>query len=379
MRNIVFLLRYFPSWGGGETVTITLANEMVNRGYNVYILYFEKYEKGEPPYVNKRVHPVKLTSSGVSDRRLPGECSMFLRNNSIDVVVNQWWPARVAYESCRGNTAKLVKCWHMPVYSKRKLEWRSFGDIVKLCLLPVYRIYERRRQLREIDSYLVCSDRLVFLSESFLTQYASMTKLNVDGKCCAIPNPLPYFASAGDNVVKNKTVIVVARMDEQHKKISRVLKVWRNLQECGRTAGWTLKIVGDGPDLEYYKGFVRNKGISGISFEGFQNPVPYYKEAAIFLMTSAKEGFGMTLIEALHFGTIPIVMDTFLSLHDIIIDGQNGFITPDADIDAFAEKLMSVMSDDKLRRRMIPVCMKSAEKFSVRKVVDKWDEMLESL
>ena len=352
---------------------------MVNRGYNVYILYFEKYEKGEPPYVDERIHPVKLTSSGVSDHRLPGECSTFLRNNMIDVVVNQWWPARVAYDSCRESRAKLVKCWHMPVYSKRKLEWRGFGDIVKLCLLPVYRIYERKRQIREIDAYLECSDKLVFLSESFLAQYADMTKLHMDGKCCAIPNPLPYSEAVGEDAVKKRTVVVVARMDEQHKKISRVLKVWHKLQKGGSTVGWILKIVGDGPDLERYKAFARNKEISDISFEGFQNPVPYYKEASIFLMTSAKEGFGMTLIEALHFGTIPIVMDTFLSLHDIITDGHNGFITPDADIDAFAEKLMKVMVDDELRCRMIPVCMKSAEKFSVKKVVDEWDKMLGSL
>lgn len=35
-------------------------------------------------------------------------------------------------------------------------------------------------------------------------------------------------------------------------------------------------------------------------------------------MTSAFEGFGMTLVEAQQYGVVPIVMDSYKSLHDII-------------------------------------------------------------
>lgn len=37
--NIVFLLRPWPVYGGGETVTIALANEFVKRGHIVHVLY----------------------------------------------------------------------------------------------------------------------------------------------------------------------------------------------------------------------------------------------------------------------------------------------------------------------------------------------------
>ena len=40
--NILFLQRLWPVYGGGETVTITLANEMVLRGWNVGVLYFKQ-------------------------------------------------------------------------------------------------------------------------------------------------------------------------------------------------------------------------------------------------------------------------------------------------------------------------------------------------
>lgn len=35
--NIAFLLRLWPVYGGGETVTISLANEMVKRGHSITI------------------------------------------------------------------------------------------------------------------------------------------------------------------------------------------------------------------------------------------------------------------------------------------------------------------------------------------------------
>lgn len=40
--NILFLHRIWPSYGGGETVTKCLANELTERGYNIHILYFKK-------------------------------------------------------------------------------------------------------------------------------------------------------------------------------------------------------------------------------------------------------------------------------------------------------------------------------------------------
>lgn len=37
--SIAYIMSYRPIFGGVETVTATLANELVNRGYPVYILY----------------------------------------------------------------------------------------------------------------------------------------------------------------------------------------------------------------------------------------------------------------------------------------------------------------------------------------------------
>lgn len=53
----------------------------------------------------------------------------------------------------------------------------------------------------------------------------------------------------------------------------------------------TLRIVGHGNDRKLYEHIIRNEHIPDVTLEGRQNPVPYYKEASIFLMTSKSESW----------------------------------------------------------------------------------------
>ena len=52
LMNITFLLRLWPVYGGGETVTICLANEMIKRGWNVSVLYFKNNTRADLPFID---------------------------------------------------------------------------------------------------------------------------------------------------------------------------------------------------------------------------------------------------------------------------------------------------------------------------------------
>lgn len=96
-------------------------------------------------------------------------------------------------------------------------------------------------------------------------------------------------------------------------------------------------------------------------------------------MTSAVEGFGMTLVESQQQGVVPIVMDTFLSLHDIITSDFNGIITPNEDETIFAEAILSLMKDPKKLESLAQQALVSCKKFSVENIVDKWDKLINSI
>ena len=161
--------------------------------------------------------------------------------------------------------------------------------------------------------------------------------------------------------------------------MSYILKIWSKIEKDHDFDEWTLKIVGDGPDMSLIKELSNRLQIRRITFEGFKNPRKYYNEASIFVMTSAFEGFGMTLVEAQQYATVPIVMDTYLSLHDIIINENNGVIIPDNDINMYVSKLKLLMSDDKYRLKLAYNGLSACKKFNVKNITDKWELLLNNL
>jgi len=180
-------------------------------------------------------------------------------------------------------------------------------------------------------------------------------------------NELPNFED------KDKTIIFVARMVEKEKRPSLVLKIWELLYE--KNPEWNLLFLGDGEDLPILR--EKAKNLPRVEFLGFQNPEPYYEKASILLQTSAKdfEGFGMTLAEAQKNACIPIAMDSYLSLSDIIENEKNGFIIPNDDINAMAEKIQILINNPALRREIALGGVQSARKFDIKLLANEWEKI----
>lgn len=219
-------------------------------------------------------------------------------------------------------------------------------------------------------------DKMVVLSQGLIDQYQSIAP-GYKNHFVVIPNTLSF-----DNPkphAKEKEVLVVARLDDWHKRISEILEIWKAVQQDMRFSDWTFRIVGDGIDKQYYKDYVRQHNVRNIRFEGLQNPLPYYQKASVFLMTSACEGLPMTIMEAQQCGCVPVVYDSFASAKDIIDSGENGILVENRDREAYVAALKQLMTDVTLRKKMSEACVKSSERFSVENVACQWNELIKSL
>ena len=100
-----------------------------------------------------------------------------------------------------------------------------------------------------------CSDKLILLSSSFSNEWAAVLKENDIPKAISIPNMVSYneYFKAEDIQQKEKIALVVARLDEGQKKISRILKVWKDIETIDTFKDWNLVIVGTGKDETKYK------------------------------------------------------------------------------------------------------------------------------
>ena len=117
-------------------------------------------------------------------------------------------------------------------------------------------------------------------------------------------------------------------------------------QARARVPGVTLDLAGRGPLEPALKSYVRELGLEGaVRFLGFVSPVQKaVEDAAIVVVPSLGEGFGMVALEAMERAR-PVVASSVGGLPEIVADGETGLVVPPADADALAEAMVDLAGD----------------------------------
>src|SRR5690606_9456142 len=115
------------------------------------------------------------------------------------------------------------------------------------------------------------------------------------------------------------------------------------------TGEWRLHVVGDGSDMERCQAYGRELGIDDrIVWHGWQaDPWQYVRErigaVSALLLTSAFEGFGMSLVEAMSYGIYCISSDCPWGPGDIVRDGVNGQLYAPMDVPGLRAQLQQIV------------------------------------
>jgi glycosyltransferase involved in cell wall biosynthesis len=384
--NIVFLLRFWPVYGGGETVTLKLANKFAGHGHNVSIVYlWNKGNSGIPIDHKIKERHILNVADPIDDnviqkhdyKLILSELRRFLAEDKTHIIINQWFPARLVRKSCKELQVKIINCHHTNINLTPPDKWahRLFQKLFKSRYVKFYLKY------RLFDFYKY-GDRFVFLSKYYVDEFMELFSLKIpQEKLWSIPNPLSWEESLLWNFMaeKENNILFVGRIIESVKRISYILQAWSLLQDKGKTNNWKLIIVGDGPDLESLKGYAGELNLQNVFFVGFQNPLEYYKKAVILALSSYQEGWGMVLTEAQQNGCVPVVMDSFASLHEIVEHGKNGLIVPNNDIQGLAGAFETLMFNEEYRRQLAETALETCKRFSVDNIVKQWESLFSEL
>ncbi len=128
-----------------------------------------------------------------------------------------------------------------------------------------------------------------------------------------------------------------------------------------------LLIVGKG---DYQKELERLVGklnldqyVRFISTTNAHESVKYLNQMWVVVNPSPKEGWGLTVIEANACG-IPVVAADSQGLRDSVMDNQTGLLYPWANIDQLADRILKIISNEKLRQKLERGASKWAKAFS---------------
>jgi glycosyltransferase involved in cell wall biosynthesis len=143
-----------------------------------------------------------------------------------------------------------------------------------------------------------------------------------------------------------------------------------------------LVIAGDGSFKSNLDRFIRAEGLGGrVEVKGRvgeAEKVRLLQEAWLLLQTSVKEGFCLTVLEANACGT-PCVAYNVAGLRDSVRDGVTGLLVPDGDVEALAEAIIRVLSDDGLREELSRNALEWARSFSWDKTAEEFLKVVEGV
>lgn len=117
-------------------------------------------------------------------------------------------------------------------------------------------------------------------------------------------------------------------------------------QARARVRGVTLDVAGRGPLEPALKSYARELGLAeAVRFLGFVSPVQRaIEDAAIVVVPSLGEGFGMVALEAMERAR-PVIASAVGGLPEIVADGETGLVVPSGDAEALAEAIVALAGD----------------------------------
>lgn len=367
---------------GGARTTIQLLNYLVNKGCECYTT-FNVLEGGSSniQFLGKKEISIEYLNKTIVQKGI-----------DIFLVPEGRVYSELAFKSCVGTPCKVVSALHSkPGYERQRLGvllresvvynkslYKKIRAGICLILYPFfYYLYTglEKYRFRKLYKY---SHKIVLLAETFFEEFKNVYRISDTKKFVAIGNALSFddFASRHEIENKKQQILVVARFDERSKRISYVLKVWKRIQLL--YPKWTLELVGNGRSWDYYTKLCKKNKLERVTFHGMQPPLNYYKEASILIMTSAFEGWGMTITEAQQMGCVPIVMDTFSSLRILVDNNCNGVIVDD-NLDDLTNKLENLIIDNDIRKKLAMNAVISSKRFVKEIVCEKYYQLFNEL
>jgi glycosyltransferase involved in cell wall biosynthesis len=167
-----------------------------------------------------------------------------------------------------------------------------------------------------------------------------------------VPNGinLGYINTIKSKKIKNR-VLYAGRL-LPHKNLDVLINAMPKVLEVFPNA--TLNIVGEGPSKGELEDMTNSLGINNkVKFLGqidYEEVIKQIKSASIFVQPSTREGFGISIVEAMACKTPVIGVNARNSSVSEIINGENGIL---CELNEISTKIKEVLTSDSLRKILI--------------------------
>ena len=190
--------------------------------------------------------------------------------------------------------------------------------------------------------------------------------------CVNIYNPLT-LEPQGLASIENKRFIGVGRFSHKHKGFDILLKAFAKY--CNKyNDGWTLELVGEGPEQQMYEDIIRESNIEDrVIISPFTNNIQrHYAGASVYVLSSRWEGFGLVLIEAMSHG-LPIISSCLPVTKELLGHTGTSILFRNEDVDDLAAQMERIAYGNDWQE-MSNKAQDYCKQFCINTIIGQWEQ-----
>jgi glycosyltransferase involved in cell wall biosynthesis len=378
MPNSIALFTWTLSDSGGAITNIVsaLVKEFWKLGIKrIYVVYLND-EPTQRVYFPQEVH---LISLGVHQTKLSSlAIAKFLRTYEPDIFISLAFLniSSILGRLLAGNVrTKLIISQHNSMIYQAEVE-HSKNWLFKAQLWLAKYLYPK-------------ADGLVATTQAVLQELTTQINISLPKtKTKVIPNILDIdeillktqersnhpWLNHKDTLV----IISVARLAKQKNfpLLLNAIKIVRQQLDV------KLIIFGEGKERKELENIVKQLNLEdSVSLPGYcSNPYKEMAKADGFVLSSEEEAFGLVLVEAMASGTTVIATDAIgEGPRTILEDNRYGLLVPSNNTTALAEAMIEVLTDFKLRDRLINAGKERCQIYKPEIIAKEWLSFFQQL
>jgi len=355
----------YPTYGGSGIVATELGRELATRGHEIHFITYANPIRLDPGLPRIHYHEVEVSSYPLF--QYPPYCLALASRMAEVSACYDLDLLHVHYAIPHSISALLAK----QMTTSRRLPFITTLHGTDITLVGSDRSYFpiTKFSIEQSDGITAISR---YLQEQTVEVFGVTNEIRVIPNFvnCDLYRPAPELPA-------EKRLIHLSNF----RPVKRPLDCVRILAEVVRSTPATLWMVGDGPERGPAELLARQLGVERqIQFLGKRDHVEeLIPQSHVFLLPSEMEAFGLAALEAMACGVPPVATQTG-GVAELITPGVDGFMEPVGDVKAQAQRVVALLTDDDLHRRMALAARSTAqERFDTSLIIPQYERYYEEL
>lgn len=370
---------------GTERVLVNMANEFVNRDYEVIIATNDEADSVPFFLLDKRVTLIEL---GLRLVKIPVYIKVKRELNRIIHFTSnplEIWRAHISAQKLKNAIRnRHIEC--IVGYTQESVEVAS---MLALSDVPIIAMMHNSIEnlLGHADKFTLQEREKADVMQVLMPSFVKQAQQYVHHpRVVWIPNAVNYVEPEDRAILgqtkKKYTIITIGRLDPVQKQTHILIEAFAMLAD--KFPNWNVEIYGD-VDGNFLYQHALEKRIKELHLQkrillGGTTSCVHEKlcQTDIFAFPSAYEGFGLALTEAMATGLPAVGFRSADAVNELIVHGENGVLCDDG-VTAFAQGLELLMGNHELRVSMGKHAADSMNSYRSCYVWDMWDNLFREI